>query len=55
MFRYAGIEKTGWMEHVLSVVRGACKVAEMLSTAKSSVVLHCRYRFKFLSFGVCNA
>lgn len=23
---YAGVEKTGWMEHVLSVVRGACKV-----------------------------
>ncbi len=39
---YAGIEKTGWMDHVHSVVRGAAKVAEMMSIGKSSVVLHCR-------------
>jgi hypothetical protein len=38
---YAGIEKTQWMEHVHSVVRGAARVAEMLMTGKSSVVLHC--------------
>jgi hypothetical protein len=40
---YAGIEKTCWMEHVLSVVRGGCKVAEMLqSNEKTTIVLHCR-------------
>ena len=38
---YAGIEKTGWMEHVQSVVRGAAKVVDMLEN-KASVVLHCR-------------
>ena len=37
---YAGIEKTGWMEHVQSVVRGAAKVAEMLER-KASVLIHC--------------
>ncbi len=42
---FAGFEKTGWMEHVLSVVRGACKVADMLSSGKASVVLHCRFFF----------
>jgi myotubularin-related protein 1/2 len=37
---YAGIEKTGWMEHIQSVVKGACKVVEMMSN-KASVVIHC--------------
>lgn len=37
---YAGIERTGWMDHVLSLLRGAQTVAMMLKKQRASVLIH---------------
>ena len=37
----AEVDKSGWMDHLRSVLRGGARVAHMVSVEKSSVLVHC--------------